>query len=283
MLSGFECDEDQTGWLAGIAVWTVGAAAGCLVAVSTVEPALMHWQVLAAAVAVSLVSLGLRLPVMLTQCTDRVWLVHAVWMLAVFAQVNWAGFLAIRSSSGTIAAEAIAVCLGLEIWLLVLFVSRGQLPWLKQFFNGSTIATQPVASAPLTSNPLATSDNLIDQLPQNQSEDIEEERGDIRRELVDGIDENGQRYLSGSVRVNFDAEQRTESFVLSFCPALNGIAEVELECDTEEVTAKVEHVTETGARVLVRRQSIGETSVVSVDWFAVATRDAPVQHSLSLP
>jgi hypothetical protein len=265
MLSGFECDEDQTGWLAGLAVWATGAAAGCLLAVATVEPALLHWQVLALAVIVSLVSLGLRLPVMLAHCPDREWLVHALWMLAAFAQINWAGFLAARSASGTIAAEAILICLGLEVWLLMRFVARGRLPWLQQLFLGNA-NREGEAPAEL-----------------GNREDDDEELGEIRREVVDGIDENGQRYLSGSVRVQFDAQQRSEGFVLSFCPAFESVASVELECESEDVTAKVEHATETGARIVVRRQSIEDAKIVTVDWFATARTNSTARQTLNLP
>jgi len=290
MLSGYECDENQTGWLTGLAVWATGAAAGCLLGVATIEPALLHWQVLALAVAVSLVSLGLRLPVMLSQCSDRNCLVHAVWMLAFFAQINWAGFLAVRSSNGTIAAEAILICLGLEAWLLVMFIARGQLPWLQQVFSGNADVQLAVAKE--------STDNREGEAPAEQvtcsagaaisqvgtlHEYQDEVLGEITREFVDGIDENGQRYLSGSVRAQFTPQQRTETFVLSFCPALDGIADVDLECDSEDVSAKVEHATETGARIIVRRSSVGDATTVTVDWFATTSSTSTSPHSMNLP
>ncbi len=289
MLSGFECDEDHTGWLAGVAVWATGASAGCLLVVSTVEPALLHWQVLALAVVVSLVSLGLRLPVMLARCPGRVWLVHALWMLAFFAQINWAGFLATRSATGTVAAEAILICLGLETWLLIVFVARGELPWLQHLFSGN--ADEPVDAVLRTNregeanvDPMSRPTEASLSPPGNQPlEDENEELGEIRREFVDGIGDNGQRYLSGSVRVQFDVQQRSEEFALSFCPALDGVAEVELECDSEDVKAKVEHATETGARISLRRQSIGEATTVTVEWFATASAHSSAVHSMNLP
>lgn len=285
MLSGFECDEDQTGWLAGAAVWAVGAAAGCLVAVATIEPALAHWQILALAVTVSLVSLGLRLPVMLTHCPERIWLMHAVWMFGFFAQINWAGFLAARSASGTIAAEAILICLGSELWLLAWSVSQGHLPWLKHFFDGEVhpaavhasgdceCSHEQPPSLSLSASSLAVADD----------EDEGELSANIHRELVDGLDENGQRYLSGTIRVQFDAQQRTETVVISFCPALDGVAQVELECDSEDITAKVENATETGARILIRRSEIGDKAEAMIDWFATASTMATEQHSTNLP
>lgn len=281
MLSGFECDNDRTGWLAGLVLWSVGATAGCLFAAATLEPALAHWQVLALAAVVSLVSLGLRLPVIESNCTDRVWLVHAAWMFALFAQINWAGFLATRSASGTIAAEAILVCLGLEIWLLVRSLARGELPWLQQFFSGNVqlgnFHIGNVASVPHPSPSEAPLCTLV-AVP---TEIEDEGEGDIRREYVDGYDENGQRYLSGTVRLHLEEQQRTETFTLSFCPALDGVADVELECDSEDVTAKVEHATETGARISIRRTGISHTAIVSVDWFATASESSA--HSANLP
>lgn len=281
MLSGFECDDDRTGWLAGLVLWSVGAAAGCLFAAATLEPALAHWQVLALAAVVSLVSLGLRLPIIESNCSDRVWLVHAAWMFALFAQINWAGFLAARSASSTIAAETILICLGLEVWLLVRSLTRGELPWLQQFLSGNVqlekvqLGSVASASKPSPSGaPLSTRVAVPTEI-EDEGED------DIRREYVDGYDENGQRYLSGTVRVHLEEQQRTETFTLSFCPALDGIADVELECDSEDVTAKVEHATETGARISIRRTDVSHAAVVCVDWFATASELSA--HSANLP
>jgi hypothetical protein len=276
LLSGFECDEDQTGWLAGLVVWSIGAAAGCFFALATIETALPHSQVLALAVLVSLVTLGLRSPVMLSRCCDQIWLTHAVWMFALFAQINWAGFLAARASSSTIAAEAILICLGLEAWLLVRCVARGDLPWLQQFFLGTVqhaigtpIQTSLHSEGPERSLALAPT--------VNEDEGVD----DVRREVVDGFDENGQRYLSGTARLHFQQQQRTETLLLGFCPALNGVAQVDLECDSEDVTAKVENATEVGARISVRRTHIAEAAVVTVDWYATASEAAA--NSLNLP
>ena len=311
MLLGFECDQDPTGWLAGLAVWTTGAAAGCLLAVAEVEPTLLHWQVLALAVAVSLVSLGLSLPALLSHCSKRIWLVHAVWMLAFFAQINWAGFLAARSANGTIAAEAMLICLGPEAWLLIVFVARGQLPWLPQLFTGNSIviSADAVESKAVNSllvqsdwethqgeqqlefyregeTPAEPSPSSVEASPSlgnTRPGDPFEKPDDIRREFVDGIDENGMRYLSGSVRVPFEAPQRTAGFVLSFCPALEGTAIVELECDSEDVTANVAHATEIGARITVRRATVGQSAMATVDWYATATSNSREQQSVNLP
>lgn len=311
MLLGFECDQDQTGWLAGLAVWTTGAATGCLLAVAGVEPALLHWQVLALAVAVSLVSLGLSLPALLSHCSTRIWLVHAVWMLAFFAQINWAGFLAARSANATIAAEAMLICLGPEAWLLIVFIARGQLPWLQQLFISNAIGISADAEESKAVNgllaqsdwethhgqqpleiyregrtPTAPSPSSADASPSlgnTRPSDKVEKQDDIRREFVDGVDENGMRYLSGSVRLPFEASQRTAGFVLSFCPAFEGTAIVELECDSEDVTAKVEHATEIGARITVRRATVGQSAMATVDWYATATSNSPEQQPVNLP
>ena len=280
MLLGFECDQDQTGWLAGLAVWTTGATAGCLLAVAEVEPALLHWQVLALAVAVSLVSLGLSLPALLSHCSKRIWLVHAVWMLAFFAQINWAGFLAARSANATIAAEAMLICLGPEVWLLSVFIARGQLPWLQQLFISKSIEISADTEESKAVNGLL---EASPSLGNTRPSDKVEKQDDICREFVDGVDENGIRYLSGSVRLPFEASQRTAGFVLSFCPALEGAAIVELECDSEDVTAKVEHATEIGARITVRRATAGQSAMAMVDWYATATSNSPEQQPVSLP
>ncbi len=291
MLSGFECDDDQTGWLAGAALWATGASAGCLLAIASSSTSLAHWQVLTLAILVSLVSLGLRLPVLLTKCEVATWLLHAIWMFAFFAQVNWAGFLAIRASSGMIAAEALLICLGIEAWLLI--ATQAKLPWFFRLFDGFDLseiaADQSPAKRGLSlhrdekADLLKVARDTISSKGVEQHAASEEEGGDIRREFVDGIDENGERYLSGLVKVCFAPNQRTEVIVLSFCPALSTAASVELECDSEEVTAKVEHATETGARIMVRRSQIAESATVNVEWFANACDDARQTQQSNLP
>jgi len=302
MLSGFECDEDQTGWLAGAALWATGAAAGCMLAIANTSSSLAHWQVIGLAILVSIVSLGVRLPVLLAKCEVATWLLHAIWMFAFFAQVNWAGFLAIRAPSGMIAAEALLICLGIEGWLLV--VTRAKLPWFFSLFDGfdsqgasldksAKSATKTVLqlSQGLNQGPsegdhphslkLARETIFHESAERHAASD--EECGDIRREFVDGIDENGERYLSGLVKVYFEPNQRTEVIVLSFCPALSAAASVELECGSEDVTAKVEHTTETGARILVRRSQITDSATVSVEWFAQASDNSRQTQQANLP
>ncbi len=291
MLSGFECDDDQTGWLAGAALWATGAATGCMLAIADTGLSLTHWQVLGLAVLVSIVSLGVRLPVLLSKCKVPTGLLHAIWIFAFFAQVNWAGFLAIRAPSGMIAAEALLICLGIEAWLL--FATRARLPWFFSLFDGFDSPASSVAASLSTPANSATqsqmnhtSKHARDSATCDTAEQKcahEEEVGDIRREFVDGIDENGERYLSGLVKVYFEPNQRTEAVVLSFCPALTAPASLELECDTEDATARVEHATETGARFLVRRDNVTESACVSVEWFAQASSEALQHRQLNLP
>ncbi len=280
MLTGFECDEDHTSWLAGAALWACGAVAGCMLALVVAGDAtstISHWQVLVLACVVSLVSLGIRLPVLFASCTIPPWLTHAVWMIAFFAQVNWAGFLAMRAPNATVAAEAIIICWGMELWLLV--VCRNKISWPGKLLGRTVMESQ-------TALPSAEFPSAHRKLEQHDAS--EEEQGDVRRELVDGIDEDGQRYLSGSVRIVFEPNQRIETVVLGFCPALDGPAHLELECDSEEVTAKVEHATETGARIVVRRQSAAEQIsreqlCTNLEWFAQAADPSLSARTLNLP
>lgn len=283
MLLGFECDKIPTGWLAGSLLWATGAGAGCLLAVATSAPALSHWQTLALAVGVSLLSLGLRLPVLWARCSVPAALIHAVWLLTLLAQVNWAGFLAVRSASGTVAAEALLICLVPEVWLTIMFVANAKLPWLTQLFRGVSAEAGPTPVTTIAVGDPEDASLYPETGPIEYPLEVDgDAEGDIRREFVDGIDENGERYLSGCVRLHFDCDQRSDIFVLSFCPALDGVAEVELECDSEDVQAKVEHATETGARVAVRRQTSGEAITATIDWYAKASTADP-RHSMNLP
>ncbi|MCA9132642.1 MAG: hypothetical protein KDA45_05795, partial [Planctomycetales bacterium] len=49
----------------------------------------------------------------------------------------------------------------------------------------------------------------------------------LQRRTVEGIDEQGQRFLSGEVRVNLLGDQQVETVVIGFCPAFAGEPEVD--------------------------------------------------------
>lgn len=284
MLNGFECDEDHTSWLAGAALWASGAVAGFALAFATGGASTVpHWQLLLLACAVSLVSLAIRLPVLLANCAIQPWLLHAVWILPFFAQVNWAGFLAMRAPNATIAAEAIIICWGMEAWLLV--TCRNKLTWIGTLLGRST-AVQ--ASALTAEKPSVVRSEVEQHSLVTDKADTADESTDVRRELVDGIDDDGNRYLSGSVRICFEPNQRTDTIVLGFCPVLDSPVHLELECESEEVVAKVEHVTETGARISVRRQSSPEQLreeqlYTTIEWFAQTSDLSATSRSVNLP
>ncbi len=286
MLADFECDEDRTGWLSGNVLWATGAAAGCLLAVSTNPPPLEHLQVLCAAMIVSAISVGLRLPVLTTQCPVPAWLAHAAWLFGIFAQVNWTGFIAARAPTVTIACEGVFICLGLEAWLTWVLLRNQRLNWLGSLLRGSTEAplssltsSQVNASAVHREGALRPSSSTAAGLVAAENET---ELDDIRREYVDGFDEQGVRYLSGTVRITLDAGQRHDVILLSFCPALDAPALLETECDSEEAIIKVEHTTETGARISVRRTKADHALHLAIDWFAQA-QEADASQSNMLP
>ena len=79
-----------------------------------------------------------------------------------------------------------------------------------------------------------------------------------------------------------ETDQRSESVALSFFPALENAADIELECDAENITLSVEHATECGARISLRRQGMFPAESYTIDWYAVASEETEVKNK-SLP
>ncbi len=274
MLSGFKDNaDDQSGWLAGLALWTCGAVAGLLVAIVSNAHALSPLEVLIVALCVSAISICLRLPVLLCDRPVPTSLSHALWLLGAFAQLNWSGFLALRASNGLVAAEALFICCVSEIGLARVLIQHGKLTWLgalKQVwlreFKGQVETSQAVA------NEIQSAASLSLETP-----------GKFQRVTRDAIDEQGERFLSGTVRFEMTANQRSETIVISFYPPLESPAEMEFELDSEELTARTESTTQSGARIVVRRQNALSAGIYALEWFAKASLKMELEKSPVLP
>jgi hypothetical protein len=272
---------DHSGWLAGLALWAFGAAASVFVAVFTSAQAMGLIEILFVASLLSAMSLALRLPVLLCSRVQPNSLVHAMWLLGAFAQLNWAGFLAVRSANGMVAFLAISVCLATEAWATYLFLSKGRLNWLQELSRACLNEWKAPNAAVPPSALVKPSD--AGEVDLRQDDGVEDSVDELIRITRDAIDENGSRYLSGTVHFQMPKSQRTETIVLSFCPPLDAIAEVDLETDCEEITAKVEHVTESGARLTVRRQKVAAAGAYALEWFARAGSESRTGGSTLLP
>jgi hypothetical protein len=267
------CDEDDPfHWLLALGIWSVGACAGWIVVWCVPTPEVAHWPAVGTTIIVSLVTIALQYPVLISRCPISVSAVHLVWLLGLFAQLNWVGFFATRVDSSLVATVVITVCLSLQAILTSMFIRRGKLTWLWPW------PISPARAAQLSASEAAGASV--------ESEDFcsaaEETTGQIQRKFVDGLDALGVRYVSGVVYLDMAENQRTESFVVSFCPALNNVADVELECEAEELAATVDHATEAGARIVIRRQGVLKPARYAVAWYATASQDFS-QPKVALP
>ncbi len=252
-------------WLLPIGVWSFGAGAGWITIWFWKTPEVHAWIAVLAAVCVSLISLALQMPAMTRTIDQDSNLNHVLWLLGSFAQTSWAGFLATRVEESLASFVVIIVCLGSQLWITALLVGANRLAWLTPKYAGLQLHEQdddcghPAEQAP---NTIALALHQPDELSTNNDR--------IIRQYVDALDENNVRYLSGRVVVPLQAKQRQASIVLSFVPAMEGKAQVDLECEHDGIELHVENATECGARVLLRRTGELNATSVDFDWYATA-------------
>ncbi len=282
MLSGFKDNaDDQSGWLVGLALWTCGAAAGLLVATVSNAPALSQFEVLLIAFYVSAISICLQLPILLCDRPFPTSLGHALWLLGAFAQLNWSGFLAMRASNGLVAAEAICICLVSEVWLARVLTKHGKLTWLEALKQ----AWLREFTAPLDVSAQYSRTGQVEAEPEihcSETTSMEEPTG-LQRVTRDAIDAQGERYLTGAVRFEMAANQRSETIVINFYPPLERLAQIELETDSEDLTARTENSTQTGARIVVRRQKAVTAGSYSLEWCARSSSSMESEKLFVLP
>lgn len=272
------CEEDDPlHWLIALGVWAAGAGSGWLVVCCVTTPDVAHWPAVGTAIIVSLITLALQYPLLTLRCPMPLALQHLQWLLGLLTQINWAGFLATRVDNSLVAAVVIIICLAAQGLLTYQLLAMGKLAWLSSpGLTNPQAPSSPSAKAPEAALP--TMDRW-DKPVDDEDPAAEPSGGEIRRQWVDAVDESGLRYLAGTVKVDLAVNQRQETIVLAFCPALDSVANLELECDSEEVTLVVDHVTETGARISLRRQGPLAANCVSIDWYATAGRVLSTTHS----
>ncbi len=258
-------DDAIADWLLPLGVWSFGAGAGWITIWFWQTPGVQAWIAVLAAVCVSLISVALQMPAMTRDLDQNAGLNHVMWLFGTFAQTSWAGFLATRVDQSLASFIVIMVCLGSQLWITAMLVGANRLTWLTPKYSGLQLHTQedgfdqPAEKVP---NSIALAVHRPDEEFPNSDR--------IIRQYVDAIDENNVRYLSGSVVVPLQSKQRQATIVLSFVPALEGRAQIDLECEHDGIELHVENATECGARVLLRRTGDLDAIDVDFDWYATA-------------
>lgn len=275
--------RDATLWLAFSVGWTVVTIVAWLVAASTSSSSISSsWGTTVAIIAVA-VGVQLRWPIFSTlphfaddpasqdssESVD-----HIVWLLGCGASLNIIGYIVHRSSSITAALPAMALILLSELWMHRRLHSQ-RLAWiplpammtkLSGFF--ASIWTES-SSEGEAERELSNQIRLAESFEGGESDQASELDSNLLRRTVDGLSEEGQRFLSGEIRVALAANQQLETVVVSFCPAFPGPPDVELELEADDVSAQITACTAAGMRVSLRRRSGLDRSTILLQWYAL--------------
>ena len=265
--------QENAVWLCSAATWSIGGLVAWLTAVNSQtvwigsSSGLTLLAILAAAI-----SGAVRLPILssppkTTQRSD-----HAVWLMSTFASVNWLGFLMLQAPQWSdVWPVAMIVLLG-EGWFHATAWRCNALPWLRENFFSVL-------------NPLSQLGSEPDKRPPVEGNRVDSDE-QIQRRMVDGIDEQGRRYLSGEIRIAMEAGQTTESIVVSFTPAFSGAPEVDFDCETEGVDVHLVNLSPAGMRLGIRRSTGTDPIDFSLPWYAAevelgdVSADAVVHRAL---
>lgn len=294
--------QETSIWIALAAVWlsaSLLAWLASLVGMVSV-PSISGDRLILLATLVAGVSLALRLPILTEAPVTTCFTNQVVWLLTLAANVNWFGCLCLRAE-GWLDALPAAVVLGAgEVWVHRKVNLHGCLPDL----CASLSAMRPGKWFPAAAWS-AFETEFRDQHLQNkhlQNADLEKpsELGQFQRQTFAGVDEEGQPYCSGDIRVELEPLQTTASLVVAFSPTFAGMPVVELESEvesagdiggahnsgeganatflmdandaasTEELAAQVTTCTPAGMRINLRRSAAAAAKhkVHIVRWYA---------------
>ncbi len=247
--------QENAVWFCSAATWSVGGLFAWLAAANSTQ----KWVgsssgLVLLAVLATAVSIAVRLPILssppkTTQRSD-----HAVWLLSTFASVNWLGFLVLQAPQWSDVWPVAIILLLSEGWFHVSAWRCNALPWLRE---AMLHWVRPIANLGVDSEP-----RPLGRQNQNHLD------GRVQRSMVDGVDEQGRRYLSGEIQVAMEAGQTSESIVVSFTPAFVGAPEVDFDCESEGVDVQLINLSPAGMRLGIRRSTGTEPVDFSLPWYA---------------
>lgn len=262
----------QSLWLALASIWLATPILFGLVTVvrSGFAQHLSDSGVVVTALSVALVSSALRLPTLTGTAQRHGWhFSGVVWWLCCLSTINWLGFIGVRANHLFEFGLTLIVLILMEGYLHFRAVQTARHPWreLHPIFSTRSLncvpETEPLSRQPALDTPRDIGDR--EQLDEDVS---------LIRQSVEGIDLDGQRYLSGWVKFQLAHQQKNESIAIAFCPAIVGEIDVELECQPETVVAKSTHTTAAGMRIEMRRTDGSEPISGKLYWHVTQAVDA---------
>ncbi len=251
--------QENALWLSLSSLWAIGGAMAWLASLGNST----DWNGSTSGLAMlalfaAATTLALRLPILSSPPSTSLLSDHAVWLLTSFAAVNWLGFFALQALSWS-DAISVAMLFGLaEVWFHRQVWRCAALPWLregcaKSFRSLSTLGREPA---------------IARQSFKHQSDT--NEHGFVERSTLQGLDDQGQRYMSGRIMVSLAADQSTHSLSIAFSPPFVGQPDVDFECEGpgDDVSVHLIHNTPGGVRLGLRRTSSSEAVDFPLQWYA---------------
>lgn len=247
---------------------------------------------------VVIISVALRWPLLHPTLPVAILVEHVIWLLAITACLNWIGFLFLIAARSAEVMPTVMLWIVGEAWLVSRISNSDRLAWLKACWKPVPEQLGRVFSASSSSTKASINQVTTKQLPatptppRELASDTElktgfdSDSGELRRS-VEGINEDGERYMTGEIRIDFAPGQASETVVIGFCPALRGAPSIEAETadiadvdehsggfddgdfDEDSLAIRVIHCTPAGARIIVRRSTSQDRRVVNLTWYAV--------------
>ncbi len=282
--------QENALWISLASLWAAGGWLAWLTSLGSnaqwlgSSSALTVWAGLAVAV-----SVALRLPILTTPPSTSLHSDHAVWLLTLFATVNWLGFFLLQANQWSEVLPAILLLITGEVWFHVTAWQLGVLPWCRQgllrcFHNLANLGVEPIKPDRLLeqnkSSKLVAADSVVhadgverslaggSRLGQSSDYAVNHAEG-VERNLVQGVDEQGRRYFSGDITIHMASEQTTDSVPVSFCPPFIGQPQIDFEIEVEEVAVQLIHSSPAGMRLGLRRSDAQEALVFQLQWYAI--------------
>lgn len=279
-------------WVGMSAVWWLGSLVSWMVAYLQPEMAaanrllleensLSGSSALATGILIVLISATLRLPAITVSAGTSPQQNLLVGLLGAGANVNWLGMLCLRSELLGYVLLPIGLAVAVEYSLWFLGRRGGTMIWpdWSQLFQSKGSADSPQVRAADTAQWRSKDASVDCSAPSNDISSIEEPTDQARRSgqadgerlsrtMMDQIDADGQRLLTGEIFLDWQQGQKSQILVVGFVPAFTSIPFVELEAECSQTTVRCLNCTQSGLRVELKRSGSLQATESVLAWCA---------------
>ncbi len=285
-------------WICLLSIWWIGS----LIAWTNAAISTWHFPIAQAAIFgtglfILAVTTALRLPAL-----TSTWAIPKrdkllAWLLGIGANINWLGMLALRSDALFPITMVSAIAILVEMWLFQAMQTESRTSRLatiqKAVDEDNSVDGQTSAQAQgeLPARSIALQSGSENVIAEN---DPGGDRALIVRSSEDGIDEDGNRYLSGQIHTRWQLGQKAQTIIIGFTPAFRSKPFVDIEVDSPEFSVRCVNCTQTGIRLNIKRGVRSDSSgngsllenqvVATLVWYAAEKQhDSESTHVNDVP